>query len=60
LTPLTRLMSVESDNLKNISKDNKMNSKNEEPVICSKCNVTFESDDKFLQHYDEAHKAAAR
>jgi hypothetical protein len=53
-------MSVESDNLKNISKDNKMNSKNEEPVICSKCNVTFESDDKFLQHYDEAHKAAAR
>ena len=37
-----------------------MASKNEEPVICSKCNVIFESDDKFLMHYEEAHKAVTR
>jgi hypothetical protein len=48
-------MSTESDD-SNIGKDNQMASQNEEPVICSKCNVTFESDGKFLQHYGEAHK----
>jgi hypothetical protein len=44
----------------NVESDNQMNSKNEEPVICSKCNVIFESDGKFLQHYDEAHKLEIR
>ena len=50
-------MSTEFDNLKEIKGDNEMDSKNEEPVICSKCNVTFETDEKFLQHYDEVHKS---
>jgi hypothetical protein len=26
-----------------------------EPVICSKCNVTFESDSQYMQHYDQNH-----
>jgi hypothetical protein len=30
--------------------------KDSEPVICSKCNVTFGTDDQYLQHYDEKHK----
>jgi hypothetical protein len=49
-------MSTDSDRLEDTVADNKMASSNEEPVICSKCNVTFESDDKYLQHYDEVHK----
>lgn len=48
-------MSADSDCLEDIE-DIKMASRNEEPVICSKCNITFESDDKYLQHYDEVHK----
>jgi hypothetical protein len=27
-----------------------------EQVICSKCNVPFETEDKYLQHYDEKYK----
>jgi hypothetical protein len=50
-------MATESDNLKELREDNEMASKNEEPVICSKCNITFESDEKYLQHYDEVHKS---
>ena len=49
-------MSSESDNLKEIREDDQVTSRPEEPVICSKCNVTFESDDKYLQHYNEVHK----
>ncbi len=30
--------------------------KDNEPGICSKCKVTFETDDQYLQHYDEKHK----
>ena len=26
-----------------------------EPVICSKCNVTFDSDSQYIQHYDQIH-----
>jgi hypothetical protein len=26
-----------------------------EPVICSKCNVTFETDSQYIQHYDQIH-----
>ena len=26
-----------------------------EPVICSKCNVTFETDSQYIQHYDQNH-----
>ena len=28
-----------------------------EPVMCSKCNEAFETDSKFIQHYNEKHKA---
>lgn len=49
-------MSSEPDNLKEIREDNQLASKNEEPVMCSKCHITFESNDKYLQHYDEVHK----
>jgi len=34
--------------------DNRDNS--EEPVMCSKCNTTFESDTEFIMHYDKNHK----
>jgi uncharacterized C2H2 Zn-finger protein len=34
--------------------DNRDN--NEEPVMCSKCNVVFKSDSEFLVHYDKNHK----
>jgi uncharacterized C2H2 Zn-finger protein len=27
-----------------------------EPVMCSKCNEVFETDSKYIQHYDEKHK----
>jgi uncharacterized C2H2 Zn-finger protein len=30
---------------------------NAEPVMCSKCNITFESESEYLQHYNEKHKA---
>jgi hypothetical protein len=26
-----------------------------EPVICSKCNVTFETDSQYIDHYDQIH-----
>lgn len=53
-------MGTESDDPKIMREYNQMASQNEEPVICSKCNVTFESDGEFLKHYDEAHKTQAR
>ena len=28
-----------------------------EPVMCSKCNEIFETDSKYIQHYNEKHKA---
>ena len=34
--------------------DNRDN--NEEPVMCSKCNVVFNSDSEFIMHYDKNHK----
>ena len=33
-----------------------MKKNNEEPVICSKWNKTFENDSEYLRHYDEKHK----
>jgi hypothetical protein len=30
----------------------------EEPVMCSKCNVVFPTEQKYLQHYSEMHKLA--
>ena len=26
-----------------------------EPVICSKCNLTFETDSQYIRHYDKVH-----
>jgi uncharacterized C2H2 Zn-finger protein len=31
-------------------------SREKEPVMCSKCNEVFESDSKYMQHYNEKHK----
>jgi uncharacterized C2H2 Zn-finger protein len=31
----------------------------EEPIMCSKCNMVFESDSDYMQHYNEKHKPAA-
>jgi uncharacterized C2H2 Zn-finger protein len=28
-----------------------------EPVMCSKCNEVFETDSKYIQHYNERYKA---
>jgi uncharacterized C2H2 Zn-finger protein len=28
-----------------------------EPVMCSKCNEVFETDSKYIQHYNAKHKA---
>jgi hypothetical protein len=28
-----------------------------EPVMCSKCNEVFETDSKYMQHYNAKHKA---
>ena len=36
--------------------DNRDRENNEEPVMCSKCNVVFESDTEFIMHYDKNHK----
>jgi uncharacterized C2H2 Zn-finger protein len=30
----------------------------EEPVMCSKCNVVFPTEREYLQHYSEMHKLA--
>jgi uncharacterized C2H2 Zn-finger protein len=32
--------------------------KSEEPIMCSKCNIAFESDSDYIQHYNEKHKPA--
>ena len=40
-------------NDKNFSRD--LDSEDSEPVICSKCNVTFETDSQYMQHYDQNH-----
>lgn len=34
----------------------KMEHENDEPVMCSKCNKTFESESEYLEHYNEKHK----
>ncbi len=33
-----------------------MENENNEPVMCSKCNKTFESESEYLEHYNEKHK----
>ncbi len=33
-----------------------MEKSDDEPVMCSKCNKTFENDSEYLRHYDEKHK----
>ena len=38
---------------KNSSSD--LDCEGSEPVICSKCNVTFETDFQYIQHYDQNH-----
>jgi len=31
-------------------------SREKEPVMCSKCNEVFETDSKYMQHYESKHK----
>jgi uncharacterized C2H2 Zn-finger protein len=33
-----------------------MENENDEPVMCSKCNKTFESESEYLGHYNDKHK----
>ena len=28
----------------------------DEPVMCSKCNIPFENESEYLRHYNEKHK----
>jgi uncharacterized C2H2 Zn-finger protein len=30
--------------------------KSGEPIMCSKCNIVFESDTDYIQHYNEKHR----
>jgi hypothetical protein len=53
-------MVAQSDDLKEVREDNETSSKNEEPVVCSKCNITFETDEKYLRHYEQVHKSEIR
>lgn len=38
---------------KNSSRD--LDCEGSEPVICSKCNIIFETDFQYIQHYDQSH-----
>jgi hypothetical protein len=52
-------MASDPEYLRSAREYNEMAAKNEEigePVICSKCNMTFPSDSEFIQHYDEGHE----
>jgi hypothetical protein len=51
-----KLMNSESGELRRAEEVNQVATKNQEPVLCSKCYATYESDDQYLQHYDEVHK----
>jgi uncharacterized C2H2 Zn-finger protein len=31
----------------------------EEPIMCSKCNITFENESEYHRHYNEKHKPVA-
>ena len=33
-----------------------MESDNDEPIMCSKCNKAFDNESKYLEHYKEEHK----
>jgi len=39
---------------------NKDNHQGEEPVMCSKCNMVFESDTDYKRHYDDNHRPEER
>jgi hypothetical protein len=28
----------------------------DEPVVCSKCNLLFDTDSDYIEHYDQKHK----
>lgn len=53
---MIKLMNIGSGELKRAEEANQVATKNQEPVLCSKCYATFESDDQYLQHYDEVLK----
>lgn len=53
---MIKLMNIGSGESKRAEEANQVATKNQEPVLCSKCYATFESDDQYLQHYDEVHK----
>jgi hypothetical protein len=53
-------MIARSNDLKEMREDNEMASQKEEPVICSKCNITFETDGEYLRHYEQDHKSETK
>ena len=38
-----------------VNKDKSGGGEEEEPIMCSKCNMVFESDSDYMQHYNEKH-----
>ena len=34
------------------------NEENDEPVMCSKCNIVFSTEREYMQHYNEMHRMA--
>jgi hypothetical protein len=54
-------MASGNEYLKGVREDNEIAAeKEQDPVICSKCNRTFESDSEYKQHYDKMHKSDDR
>jgi uncharacterized C2H2 Zn-finger protein len=33
-----------------------MRSDNDEPVMCSKCNIAFKNESEYLEHYKDKHE----
>lgn len=49
-------MTSEKKYLDEVREDNEIAEKAEQdPVMCSKCNRSFESDSEYIQHYVEVH-----
>jgi hypothetical protein len=54
-------MTSENEYLKGVREDNEIAAeKEQEPVLCSKCNGTFESDSEYKRHFNKMHKSDDR
>ena len=39
-----------------INQDARLEEESDEPTMCSKCNITFNTESEYKHHYDENHK----